>query len=126
MRDALLAVSGQLDRSVGGESVKIEGDAPSRRRTLYAFIDRQNLPGIFRTFDFASPDTHSPQRTQTTVPQQALFLMNNRFALDAAIALVERLPSPGDQEQRIRNLYELGFPIWVVPGTAPNLDLALS
>ena len=32
------------------------------RRTLYGRIDRQNLPNLFRTFDFASPDTHSPQR----------------------------------------------------------------
>jgi hypothetical protein len=109
MRDAILAVSGQLDDAVGGESVKIEGNASSRRRTLYAFIDRQNLPGIFRTFDFASPDTHSPQRLRTTVPQQALFLMNNRFVHDAATALVKRLPSSGDHEQRIRNLYETVF-----------------
>ncbi len=109
MRDAVLAVSGQLDASVGGASVKIAVNSPSRRRTLYAFIDRQNLPGIFRTFDFASPDTHSPQRSQTTVPQQALFLMNNRFAQDAAIALVQRLPSSSDREQRIRNLYETVF-----------------
>jgi hypothetical protein len=108
MRDALLAVSGTLERTIGGESVKIEGEAPSRRRTLYAFIDRQNLPGIFRTFDFASPDTHSPQRPQTTVPQQALFLMNNRFAHDAAIALVDRLPS-GDAEQRVSDLYSAVF-----------------
>ena len=40
-------------------------------------IDRQNLPALFRTFDFASPDTHSPGRYFTTVPQQALFLMNS-------------------------------------------------
>ena len=38
---------------------------------MYGFIDRQNLPGLFRTFDFASPDTHAPQRYTTTVPQQA-------------------------------------------------------
>jgi hypothetical protein len=105
MRDAVLAVSGQLDDSVGGASVKITGNTPSRRRTLYAFIDRQNLPGIFRTFDFASPDTHSPQRPQTIVPQQALFLMNNRFAHEAAIALADRLPKSADHEQRIRDLY---------------------
>ena len=56
------------------------------RRTVYGFIDRQNLPGLFRTFDFASPDAHSPQRFTTTVPQQALFLMNSPFVVEQAPA----------------------------------------
>jgi hypothetical protein len=34
---------------------------------------------MFRTFDFASPDTHSPARFFTTVPQQALFMLNSPF-----------------------------------------------
>ncbi len=109
MRDAWLAVSGQLDSTVGGASVKIEADPPSRRRTLYAFIDRQNLPGVFRTFDFASPDTHTPQRPQTTVPQQALFLMNNRFAHDAAVTLADRQAGDGDTARRIGEFYAAVF-----------------
>ena len=56
------------------------------------FIDRQNLPGVFRTFDFASPDTTNAQRFITTVPQQALFLMNSPFVLEQARALVARPP----------------------------------
>ncbi len=109
MRDAWLAVSGQLDGAVGGESARIAGETPSRRRTLYAFIDRQNLPGVFRTFDFASPDTHTPQRLQTTVPQQALFLMNNRFSLDAAVALAQQVPGDGDPHRRIKDFYAAIF-----------------
>ena len=58
----------------------------SARRTVYGFIDRQNLPGLFRTFDFASPDTSTPQRHTTTVPQQALFLMNSPFVVEQAKA----------------------------------------
>jgi hypothetical protein len=46
---------------------------------LYAYIDRQNLPQLFRSFDFASPDAHVPSRAQTTVPQQGLVLMNSDF-----------------------------------------------
>ena len=61
------------------------------RRTLYAFIDRQNLPAMFRTFDFAIPDTHSPKRPHTVVPQQALFLLNSPFALVAAEQLADRV-----------------------------------
>lgn len=77
MRDAALAVCGQLDQTVGGPPVEIHLATPMPRRTLYAFIDRQNLPSLFRTFDFASPDAHTPKRLFTTVPQQALYLMNH-------------------------------------------------
>ena len=105
MRDSMLAVSGQLDRKVGGPSEKIETLPPTKRRTLYAFIDRQNLPGVFRTFDFASPDTHSPSRPETTVPQQALFLMNNGFSHAMTVSLVARLNPKAPVEQRIRQTY---------------------
>ena len=62
----------------------------SGKRTLYAFIDRQNLPGDFRTFDFANPDLSNQGRFRTTVPQQALFLMNSPFVIAQARALTER------------------------------------
>lgn len=84
LRDSLLSVSDSLDRSIGGGPVNITLDTISSRRTIYAMIDRQNLPALFRTFDFASPDTHSPGRYFTTVPQQALFLLNHRQMLELA------------------------------------------
>jgi hypothetical protein len=43
-----------------------------------------------RAFDFPSPDLHSPQRPVTTVPQQALFLMNSPFAAEQAKAVAAR------------------------------------
>jgi hypothetical protein len=58
--------------------------------TIYGVIDRQNLPGFFRTFDFASPDAHTPRRPLTTVPQQALYLMNSPFAIEQATCLANR------------------------------------
>ncbi len=79
LRDALLAVAGRLDRTQGGPAVDITTPPFPPRRSVYGFIDRQNLPGLFRTFDFASPDASTPQRYTTTVPQQALFLMNHPF-----------------------------------------------
>ncbi len=87
MRDSLLAVAGHLEDKLYGAPVDITTSPYSRRRTLYAFIDRQNLPGLFRNFDFASPDATNPQRFQTTVPQQALFLLNSPFAQEQAKAL---------------------------------------
>ena len=86
LRDAMLAASGQLDRSVGGRAKELL-DPTNLRRTLYSTVDRQFLPGTFRTFDFANPDIHVAVRHETTVPQQALFFLNGRFAASRAIAL---------------------------------------
>jgi cytochrome c553 len=86
MRDSVLAVADQLDRTIGGRPVEITARPFPKRRTIYAFIDRQNLPGVFRMFDFASPDTTSPQRFVTTVPQQALFMMNSPFLIEQSKA----------------------------------------
>ena len=84
MRDSLLAVSGALDPAIGGPPASITEPPFSTRRTVYGFIDRQNLDGLYRTFDFAVPDATSPRRFVTTVPQQALFLMNSPFLHEQA------------------------------------------
>ena len=79
---------------MGGPSVSLT-DAPfSTRRSVYGFIERQNLPAFFRTFDFANPNTHTPERPQTTAPQQALFLMNSPFAIEQASFLATRSEKP--------------------------------
>ncbi len=90
LRDSLLAVAGRLDEKMGGPSVSIT-DAPfSTRRSVYGYIERQNLPAFFRTFDFANPNTHTPERPLTTAPQQALFLMNSPFTIEQASFLSTR------------------------------------
>ena len=110
LRDSLLAVSGQMDTTLGGPSVELTTAPYSTRRTLYGFLDRQNLQAMYRTFDFASTDTSSAQRFQTTVPQQALFMMNSGFVQEQARHLAQRpevktLPDAA----RIRALYRLLF-----------------
>ncbi len=111
MRDTLLTLSTRLDPSVGGTAVDITTEPFSTRRSVYAFIERQNLPGIFRTFDFASPDSTSPQRFYTTVPQQALFLLNSPFVVQQAQGFLARpeVKSTRDDEQRIDKLYRVAF-----------------
>jgi len=84
VRDSLLAATGDIDLKMGGRSVDLFSQLATRRRTVYGFIDRQDLPGLFRSFDFASPDVSTPMRPQTTVPQQALFAMNSSFVIDQA------------------------------------------
>jgi Protein of unknown function (DUF1549)/Protein of unknown function (DUF1553)/Planctomycete cytochrome C len=107
-RDALVFVGGGMDEKVGGRPVDIT-DAKCARRTIYGFIDRQNLPGLFRAFDMASPDTTSPQRFNTTVPQQALFFMNSPFTRRQAKLVADRpeVESVSDPAERIRVLYQL-------------------
>ena len=91
LRDSVLVATNQLDPTIGGASIRML-DAPfSNRRTLYAYIDRQNLPGVFRSFDFASPDTHVPIRLSTTVPQQGLFMMNSPMMDQLAVAMSTKL-----------------------------------
>ncbi|HMP15663.1 MAG TPA: PSD1 and planctomycete cytochrome C domain-containing protein [Gemmatales bacterium] len=106
MRDSLLAVSGELDTQIGGPSVDIQGK--TRRRSLYAFIDRQNLPGTFRTFDVAIPDTHSPMRFTTNVPQQALYFMNSVLVTELSKKLASKLEQESitDPTDRIHRLYQ--------------------
>ena len=117
-RDSILAVSGTLDLTIGGRPVDIVGKTTAPRRTIYGFIDRQNLPGLFRTFDFASPDISSPQRYETTVPQQALFLLNSPFLLEQSRALMKQseVADASDDAEKIRELHR------VVLGRDPSAE----
>ena len=91
LRDSMLAAAGTLDASrIGGKSVDLFKAPFSHRRTAYALIDRQNLAPTLRAFDAASPDQHTPVRFQTTIPQQALFLMNSPFVAEQARAAANR------------------------------------
>jgi len=124
MRDSILAVSGQLDRTMYGRAVDITVMPPAKRRTIYGFIDRQNLPNLFRSFDFASPDTHSPQRYSTTVPQQALFMLNSPFAMEMAKQLVARVDASGASEPatKVTRLYQ---DVFARSATAEEISLAM-
>lgn len=111
MRDSFLAASGSLDLSVGGPSVQILTPPFSARRSVYGFIDRQHLPSVLRTFDFAAPDTSVPQRHHTTVPQQALFLMNGPFLKEQTqkLAALPEFASALDDGARVDRLYQRLF-----------------
>jgi hypothetical protein len=110
-RDALLAVSGRLDRRVCGPSFPSLAEPAARRRTLYAQVDRLRLPGVFRTFDFPDPNATSPRRDQTTVPPQALFLMNHPLVRAAAEALANRpdVCRFVDSDARFKRLFQIAY-----------------
>ena len=111
LRDSLLVAGGGLDRRLGGLPESAIAWPFGLRRTLYSFIDRALVPNDFRVFDFASPDVHTPQRHLTTVPQQALLLMNSPFVIAQARSLMARpeVAASRDPRQRVRILYRLLF-----------------
>ncbi|MCC6491704.1 MAG: PSD1 domain-containing protein [Pirellulales bacterium] len=112
VRDGLLSAAGRLDLTMGGPSVQLTEAPYPTRRAVYGFIERQNLPAFFRTFDFANPNTPAATRPQTASPHQALFMMNSPFALEQSRLLAERssaaadTAAPLDDAQRIKRLYQ--------------------
>ncbi len=105
MRDSMLLVSGQLNQRSGGKPSDLFSKPFPLRRTLYGLVDRQYLPGTLRMFDFANPDLPIPKRSETTVPQQSLFLMNHPLALERARKLAAALPGGLNADDQIRTLY---------------------
>lgn len=106
-RDSMLAVLGELDLKMGGLSEDLTNSTTIRRRAVYTFIDRQDLPNLLRVFDFPNPDQHNAQRSNTIVPQQALFLMNS----PAVLQRVQRFVASGvfqsiPKTERIEYLYQ--------------------
>ena len=105
-RDSLLNVSGELKLQLGGKPKDIFKKPFPVRRTLYGLVDRQYLPGTLRVFDFANPDLHIPKRSETTVPQQALFVLNHPIVLEQVQKLVKQTETTSDSSLRVRNLFE--------------------
>ncbi|QDS94005.1 Planctomycete cytochrome C [Roseimaritima multifibrata] len=141
LRDSMLAVTGELDLRVGGPGFRpsiraeaLEGlsrktDAwqPSSkeeqaRRTLYLFSQRSLLPPMMTTFNFPDATQSCAQRDITTVPTQALVLMNNPFVHARsdrlATTILEGLSS--SQAENVQNQVQQ---LWVsVYGRAPTTD----
>ncbi|QDV50417.1 PSD1 and planctomycete cytochrome C domain-containing protein [Gimesia fumaroli] len=125
MRDSLLFVSGQLSDETEGRGFLIDQIPTVPRRTVYSFVDRNNLPNVFRTFDFANVESSTAQRPYTTVPQQALFAMNSPLLIEQSGLLVkdldlEKLAKEKGVETAIRTLYQR---VLARKPTAEEMDL---
>jgi len=116
LRDSMLAVSGQLDRTVGGSihtgnnldyvgEVKYE----TNRRSIYLPVVRGKLFPFFITFDFPDPGVTVGKRATTTVAPQALFLLNNPFVKAQAETLAARLMELKTPAERVKQLYRLAL-----------------
>ncbi|HUG19408.1 MAG TPA: DUF1553 domain-containing protein, partial [Planctomycetaceae bacterium] len=93
IRDTMLSSTDELDLTPGGPPVNNLGTLVTQNnpndvgvkieltniRTMYQPIIRNELPTMMRVFDFADPDFVSGQRSETTVPTQALWMLNSPF-----------------------------------------------
>jgi len=109
-RDALLAVSGRLDPKLGGESTDL-GSPANVRRTIYGKISRHELDSLLRLFDFPDANVTSETRSETTVPQQQLFVLNSPFMIEQSKAFVARLTkeAPKDERDRIARAFAVAY-----------------
>ncbi len=124
IRDSTLAVTGELNLKRGGPSMYPEldeavlatsstkggkwGKSPpeeQNRRSVYITIKRSLVPPELTSFDFGDTDAPCPVRFATTVPTQALNMLNSRFLNTRAAKFAERLrreagAGPADQVRR--------------------------
>ncbi|HEX4129983.1 MAG TPA: PSD1 and planctomycete cytochrome C domain-containing protein [Pirellulales bacterium] len=124
-RDSLLSATGELDTMTGGPSVDDIGS--SRRRTLYASVSRNgdkfSSDTFLRLFDFPVPRATNEGRTTSIVPQQSLFMMNSKFMVKRAKALIDRLAKEANADAaRIERAYRL---LYGRAPTAEERDLGL-
>jgi hypothetical protein len=119
LRDALLAVSGQLDQTLGGSllTVKNRGyffdhtskdltDYTSRRRSLYLPVVRNNVYDVFQLLDFPDPAIPTSDRSTTTVAPQALLMLNSELVMQTAADFAEALlAESGTDSERLQRMY---------------------
>ena len=108
IRDALLTVTGTLDRTMHGPA---QDDLTSHRRSLYVQTARWDRGSFAILFDAANPDSSVEKRSVSTVAPQSLFFMNHPFALDQAGKFAKRMLKdvPNDEKARLERAYQLLF-----------------
>jgi len=115
--DAMLAVSGGLDRAIGGESKPLTADF--RRRTLYAKTSRFQQDETLSMFDLPAAAVTCEQRVVTKVPLQKLFFLNSETVEQRSAALALRLQGKSVDEA-ITVVYRL---LWQRPPTETERSL---
>jgi hypothetical protein len=128
IRDSILAASGTLQFKAGGPSIappippevlagqSMPGNGwptssrhEASRRSIYVHIKRSLLVPILAIHDAADTDSSCPVRYTTTVPTQALGLLNGAFTNEQAARFADRLgrEAPGDLEGQVRRAVRL-------------------
>jgi hypothetical protein len=120
IRDSLLAVSGQLDRTVGGSLLSVKNrdyffnhtsqdkaTYDTTRRSLYLPVVRNHLYEVFQLFDYSDASVSNGDRPSSTLVTQTLFSLNGKLVREAALRLAETLlePSGLSDAERLDRLY---------------------
>lgn len=141
IRDQILAVSGLLNKKIGGPSVKnadveiagnwrtiphyvVQGDEAKYRRSLYTFWKRVNPPMNLIAFDSPDRSVCSSRRIRTNTPLQALNLLNDETFFEASQALAEKMFA---LESQVEDQIKVGY--YSAMGKeieAPKLDLLMA
>jgi hypothetical protein len=123
IRDAILAVSGALDREPGGahpfpepttwgysQHVPFGGLYDHDKRSLYLMTPRIRRHPFLALFDGPDPNATTPERRPTTVPTQSLYFLNDPFVHAKSERFAARLRAEADTgEHRIQRAYHLAL-----------------
>ena len=126
LRDAILAISGKLDLTMGGPGFSffepndnyVRAYTPRRewspdtfRRMIYGTVVRQRPDGVFGAFDCPDGGQIAPRRSRSTTPLQALNLLNSSFMMQQAGFFAQRLEREVGQgtDAQVRRAFALAF-----------------
>jgi hypothetical protein len=121
LRDSTLAASGKLNSPMFGAPVPVAAqgdgsvitasDAQGSRRSVYLQVRRSQHVTMLDLFDVPMMEVNCPERSQATVPLQALALLHGPFAEQSAAALADRIlrEAPADDPARIDFAFRLDF-----------------
>ena len=108
-RDALLAVTGELDLR-GGPSLELDA-TNNFRRTVHTRVSRLELNRTLAAFDYPDANTHAEKRATTTTAIQKLYVLNSPFMIGRAKALAARVNANAKESNRARveRVYQILF-----------------
>ena len=122
IRDAMLAVTGTLDRSQGQShpfkpwytapyslNGPFHAEFPTQRRSVYMMTQRLFRNSFLGLFDGPDRNSSTAARKRANVPSQALYLMNSSFVQQQSEALASRLKAASNQRQQVQTLYQFAF-----------------
>jgi hypothetical protein len=107
IRDAMLAVSGELSLETGGPGV----DADVHRRSVYLKALRNTRDPLLDVFDLPDRILGTGERNVTTTPGQSLLLINGEWGLARGAAFAQRLEREiaGSDDSKVRHAYRLAY-----------------
>ncbi|HVJ84134.1 MAG TPA: DUF1553 domain-containing protein [Caulifigura sp.] len=112
-RDAMQMVSRNLDLTMSGDMIRPGTKAEygyefdEGRRSVYLPVLRNRLPDTFSVFDFPDPNLSTGKRSTSTLPTQALFLMNSEFVRTSSAATAAWVVNAGaTDDERLTALYQ--------------------